>query len=163
MLHALRRPLLGACAALCLPPLAAAAEESGCAPIRAAAKAGQAAPAMRQLATLPAQGGTSGRTIEMIRIAKVLYINQGGKWQMLPMSMDIADQIASADVRLSECKPTGAETLDGRQTRIYSYTTEGAAGRMWMSEGDQLPRKFVGASGMTVVINYDNVKAPALQ
>ncbi len=118
----------------------------------------------------------TGTGMETIIIGKTTYMNIGGTWRKMPVSLDssITDMRATFDKEgmkwFSDVRYVGSETVDGRSAYVYAYHNKGpGAGegendsKIWIGTDDGLPIKveatYRSGSLDKMTISYDH-KAP---
>lgn len=143
--------------------------DAACAPFVAAAEKTAAQPARHSVSQLDAT-----TRAEAIIIGGKMYMQFAGKWMKGPPNFVATEkqlnaQMRSGEIKLSECKKLGRESVEGISTTVYSY-------RMKMpgtTLGSETPAKiFIGDDGLVyaqdsgdgakVRYRYTGVTAPKL-
>jgi hypothetical protein len=114
-------------------------------------------------------GGT-GAGMEMVVIGKDMYMKTGDKWTKMPGSGNIPnlrDSFTEEGLKsLNDVKYEGDETVDGKQTSVYSYKNVTPVGsypfscKIWVRHDKGIPMKiFVEYSNnqalKNMTVNYD--------
>jgi hypothetical protein len=119
---------------------------------------------------------------EVIVIGSDSYVNQKGKWQKV--GIDLSEQLSSqmklmteeALAGVKDVQKVGTEQVDGKETIVYSYKTEGeepgeaTTTKIWLDKANGLPLK-INVEGMingkpqkvSTVYDYDKpvrIEAP---
>ena len=161
-------PLLLIPFALALSAPVHAKVDAACKPVVDAGEAKLAAPAFHDRKQL------AGMTIEMIKVDQNLYSNQGRGWQQMStaagqMLGGTRAGLADGSISITDCKKLGRETVDGRSTTVYQYTTtvHGAgdmgkgSGKIWIGDDGRPYRD--SSEGQEGTTTYTGVTAPEVK
>lgn len=155
----LRPHFLFPLALLATPALAKV--DAACQPVVAAAEAKIGAPAFHDRKEM------EGMTIQMIKLGEDLYVNSGGGWQHMTSKASLSlggfrKGVDSGEIQLSQCKKLGRETVAGRSTSVYQFTSGAGGttgvGKVWIGD-DGLPYRET-AAGTDSTVSYTGVTAP---
>ena len=140
--------------------------EPACEAILKASEARMQQPAWHSITEL-----VGGMKMEAIKSGGKFYRKVGEGWMNFPVDIDAAErdliaQIRSGEIKLTQCKKTGSDVVDGVDVTIVSSHTEmqglpPASGQLSIGEDDGLPYRQT-AKGMTVIYKYEGVTAPKL-
>jgi len=138
--------------------------DAACEPVIAAAEAKVAAPAFHDRKQM------EGMTMEMIKLGEDLYANTGGGWRHMTAAASkslggFRKGVDSGEISLSQCKKLGRETVGGRSTQVYQFTSTAGGmtgtGKVWVGD-DGLPYRET-AEGSDGTVSYTGVTAPAVK
>jgi hypothetical protein len=112
-----------------------------------------------------------GKRMEAIKVNGQFFHQIDGKWAKFPINLDVVEgkllaQIRSGEVKLTQCKVVGTDTVEGVSVTLISSRTEmtGAppsGATLYVGKQDGLPYRQVGDS-VTVVYRYQAIVEPKL-
>lgn len=109
--------------------------------------------------------------LEVIKANGQFYNNIDAKWSKSPINLDDTEralnaQVRSGEVKITQCKLVGSETINGVAVNVISSRTEmaglpAADSSLYIGKADGLPYRQVGAN-LVVEYSYKDVTAPKL-
>ncbi len=140
------------------------AVDAGCEAIIASTEARLKMPAWHSISETSKQ-----YKLEAIKVDGKFYSMMGkGKWVASPVNFDEAEQkflqqVRDGNIKLSQCKDVGIETVEGVDTRVVSYHIDikggpSADAKLYIGKADGLPYASNSATTKTrFIIYWDNV------
>ena len=114
---------------------------------------------------------TGGMRMEAIKANGQFYRRTSEKWTKFPVNIDdterkLLTQIRSGELKMTQCKVVGSDSVDGIPVTVVSSRTElkGAPpgdAKLYIGKLDGLPYRQTGEK-FTVVYRYKGVVAPKL-
>lgn len=141
--------------------------DAACEPLLTSSEAKIAQPAWRSVHA----------TGEAIKIGKQSFMKMAGKWVKSPIDLteverQVVESIKNGELKVTDCKEDGTETIDGKEMRVFLYTSEmtnsgipAAKAKLYIGKDDGLPYLQTGVDdkdSTKVTYSYTDIKAPTL-
>lgn len=112
---------------------------------------------------------------EAIKTADKSYMQMEGKWIESPLDLNeierqVIENVKTGTLKVTDCKETGSEVLDGKEMRIFMYTTEipnsgfpASTAKLYIGKEDGLPYLQTGIDDQEttkVTYHYIDITAP---
>ncbi len=116
---------------------------------------------------------SEGLKLEAIKLDGQFFMKIDGKWQKFPIDLDEAEktaitQMQEGNIKITDCKDEGTETVDGMEMNLLSFITEipdsgipAAKALLSIGKEDGLPYQSSSADTL-VTYRYKDVVAPEL-